>query len=100
MSTVRPGLAMKNDQTTRNRAAFHAALAATVVFIALGGPVQAAAPLEPKAADRAATAMAGKEPQAMPSANADLLPPNCQRSRKKLWVADEGWIVRKVTTCY
>lgn len=25
---------------------------------------------------------------------------NCDRSRKRLFVEGEGWIVRKVTTCY
>jgi hypothetical protein len=25
---------------------------------------------------------------------------NCARSRMRLWVEGEGWIVRKVTTCY
>jgi hypothetical protein len=25
---------------------------------------------------------------------------NCNRSRKRLWVEGEGWIVRRVTTCY
>ena len=24
---------------------------------------------------------------------------NCSRSRKRLWVDGEGWIVRRVTTC-
>jgi hypothetical protein len=26
--------------------------------------------------------------------------PNCDRSRKRLFVEGEGWIVRRVTTCY
>jgi hypothetical protein len=25
---------------------------------------------------------------------------NCQKSRKRLWVEGEGWIVRRVTTCF
>ena len=24
----------------------------------------------------------------------------CQRSRKRLWVENEGWVVRRVTTCF
>jgi hypothetical protein len=24
---------------------------------------------------------------------------NCSRSRRRLWVEGEGWIVRRVTTC-
>ena len=27
-------------------------------------------------------------------------PPNCDRSRRRLFVEGEGWIVRRVTTCY
>ncbi len=26
--------------------------------------------------------------------------PNCAQSRKRLWVEGEGWIVRRVTTCF
>ena len=26
--------------------------------------------------------------------------PGCQKSRRKLWVEGEGWIIRRVTTCY
>jgi hypothetical protein len=26
--------------------------------------------------------------------------PACQRSRKRLWVDGEGWVVRRVTTCF
>ena len=26
--------------------------------------------------------------------------PGCSRARKKLWVEGEGWIVRRVTTCF
>lgn len=26
--------------------------------------------------------------------------PGCQRTRKRLWVDGEGWIVRRVTVCY
>ena len=25
---------------------------------------------------------------------------NCNQSRRRLWVESEGWIVRRVTTCY
>jgi len=91
---------MKNDPIRRNRTASVSLLGAALAFLVLGSAVQAAAPLEPKAADRAATALAGKDPQTTSSVTVESLPPNCQRSRKKFWVADEGWIVRKVTTCY
>lgn len=26
--------------------------------------------------------------------------PACERNRKRLWVEGEGWVVRRVTTCY
>jgi len=91
---------MKNDPIRSDGTASLTLLGAALAFIVLGSTVQAAAPLEPKAADRAAAAMAGKDPQTTSSVAVDPLPSNCQRSRKRLWVADEGWIVRKVTTCY
>jgi hypothetical protein len=25
---------------------------------------------------------------------------NCMKSRKRLWVEDQGWVVRRVTTCF
>jgi hypothetical protein len=91
---------MKNDPIRSDGTASLTLLGAALALIVLGSTVQAAAPLEPKAADRAAAAMAGKDPQTTSSVTSDSLPPNCQRSRKKFFVADEGWIVRKVTTCY
>jgi len=91
---------MKNDPIRSNGTATLTLLGAALAIAVLGSAAQAAAPLEPKAADRAAATMAGKDPQATSSVTADPLPPNCQRSRKKFFVADEGWIVRKVTTCF
>jgi hypothetical protein len=42
-----------------------------------------------------------KDPQTTSSvtaaASSDM---NCQRSRKRLWVEGEGWMVRRVTTCF
>jgi hypothetical protein len=26
--------------------------------------------------------------------------PNCMKSRRRLWVEGEGWVVRRVTTCF
>ncbi|MBZ6075515.1 hypothetical protein [Microvirga puerhi] len=46
------------------------------------------------------TTMAARDPEATSSIRMDDDKPNCNRSRKKLWVEDEGWIVRQVTTCY
>jgi hypothetical protein len=47
------------------------------------------------------SAVADKEPETtgsvQPAANGDVA---CARSRKRLFVEGEGWIVRRVTTCY
>jgi hypothetical protein len=47
------------------------------------------------------TALASQDPETTSSirtgASEDL---NCARSRKRLFVEGEGWIVRRVTTCY
>lgn len=53
-----------------------------------------------KPAKVGSTAVAAKDPDTTGSLRADDLASNCSRSRKKLWVEDEGWIVRQVTTCY
>jgi hypothetical protein len=51
-------------------------------------------------AQKGGTAVATKDVEAVGSIQTDEERPNCNRSRKKLWVEDEGWIVRQVTTCY
>jgi hypothetical protein len=47
------------------------------------------------------TTLAAQDPETTGSIgteqNGDV---NCNRSRKRLWVEGEGWIVRRVTTCY
>jgi hypothetical protein len=47
------------------------------------------------------SAAAAKAPETtgsvQPAANGDVA---CARSRKRLFVEGEGWIVRRVTTCY
>ena len=52
------------------------------------------------AKDKVST-VAVKEPETtgslQPSTNGDVA---CARSRKRLFVEGEGWIVRRVTTCY
>lgn len=45
------------------------------------------------------TALAAKDPETTSSIQSDA-DANCSRSRKRLWVEGEGWIVRRVTTCY
>jgi hypothetical protein len=53
------------------------------------------------AAPVAATQAAVKEPETTGSVEkASTLEPNCAQSRRRLWVEGEGWIVRRVTTCY
>ena len=51
-------------------------------------------------AKKGGTAVATKDVETVGSIQTDEDRPNCNRSRKKLWVEDEGWIVRQVTTCY
>ena len=44
---------------------------------------------------------ATSEPQATGSVPAvEVENANCTKSRKRLWVEGEGWIVRRVTTCF
>jgi hypothetical protein len=53
-----------------------------------------------KTATKSTTEVAVKDPETTGS----VQPPddglNCSQSRKRLFVEGEGWIVRKVTTCY
>lgn len=53
-------------------------------------------------------AMAGRSPTPRPSepvtpgttwTSGEAESPACQRSRRKLWQAGEGWVVRSVTVC-
>ena len=49
----------------------------------------------------AATPAADKEPETTGTVDkATTLEPNCAQARRRLWVEGEGWIVRRVTTCY
>jgi hypothetical protein len=66
-------------------------------------PAQAASPTTQAvtSAKDKVSAVADKEPETtgsvQPAANGDVA---CARSRKRLFVEGEGWIVRRVTTCY
>ena len=61
----------------------------------------AAAVRTKNAAAEVSTAAAVKEPETTGSVEkAVTLEPNCAQSRRRLWVEGEGWIVRRVTTCY
>ena len=45
--------------------------------------------------------LAAKDPEATPSVQTDEdSDPYCASARKRLFVEGEGWIVRRVTTCY
>ncbi len=78
-----------------------AALIGSLSFAAL--PAQAARGGDRESAKppREVTTVAAQDPettgsiQSQPNTEA-----NCARSRMRLWVEGEGWIVRKVTTCY
>ncbi len=64
-------------------------------------PTTPAASSEAKSARGNVTALAAKDPETTSSiqtgaGEAD----NCARSRRRLFVEGEGWIVRRVTTCY
>jgi hypothetical protein len=43
---------------------------------------------------------ASQDPLTTSSVNAAEEQGNCLRSRKRLWVEGEGWVVRRVTTCF
>ncbi len=53
-----------------------------------------------KAAANAKTEVAVKDPETTGSVEASDDGLHCSQSRKRLFVESEGWIVRKVTTCY
>ena len=57
----------------------------------LSAPVKIAANTETKISDATETT------SALPKGGEDE--PACERSRKRLWVEGEGWVVRRVTTC-
>ena len=45
--------------------------------------------------------MSAKEPEMTSSVGASAeAQPDCLRSRKRLWVEGEGWVVRRVATCF
>jgi hypothetical protein len=53
-----------------------------------------------KAATEAKTEVAAKDPETTGSIQPSDDGLSCSQSRKRLFVEGEGWIVRKVTTCY
>jgi hypothetical protein len=75
-----------------------------VSAIAWAAPAQAAsaAVVRTKAAPVVAAQAAVKEPETTGAIEkaSTTLESNCSQSRRRLWVEGEGWIVRRVTTCY
>ncbi|WP_157961466.1 hypothetical protein [Microvirga flavescens] len=77
---------------------------AVIAALCTAVPAQAAQakkPLPAKAtAEKVSAVMAKKEPQVTSSTSGPALPANCQRARKRLFVEGEGWVVRRLTTCF
>ena len=86
-----------------SRPAETAALAALILGVVLATvplTTALAAPAGARQADRARTAeVAAVEMTGSLAKPADE-EPGCQKTRRKLWVEGEGWIVRRVTTCH
>jgi hypothetical protein len=86
------------------------AACAAFLFSAAGsglGPAEAASsstratkPAAALATTAGAARTAAQEPQATSSVETAADADNCLRSRKRLWVEGEGWVVRRVTTCF
>ena len=70
----------------------------------VSAPVAAAKAAAAKATAAKAAAntayTSGKGPETTSSVDTADVDPNCLRSRKRLWVEGEGWVVRRVTTCF
>jgi hypothetical protein len=79
-------------------------IAAGLIFAPMPAEAAPAIPAErsaPKAMKEKATAVAVKDVEETGSIEADAFDDStCSRSRKRLFVEGEGWIVRRVTTCY
>ena len=85
------------------------AACAALVFFEAGVAVRSAEAASSSArANKAAAALAAagtartaaQDPQATSSAETATDADGCLRSRKRLWVEGEGWVVRRVTTCF
>ena len=74
------------------------ALAGAFLLAGAGLTAVQAAPLTSQGSDKVSTPTAAITPvAAVTEAEDDAA--NCSRSRRRLWVEGEGWIVRRVTTC-
>jgi hypothetical protein len=107
-STGDPGEQPAMKRYSRTGAALATAtLALATVFLVAGGSVSQAKPQKaeksPKAAFTAMQSGGGKPAEGLDAATTAAIGKgedgSCFTARKKLWVEDEGWIVRRVTTC-
>jgi hypothetical protein len=105
MSALRSSLERKNSPRGEGLS-FVAAILVGAGLALASLPAQAAPGISTdKQSDKPAkekmTAVAAKDPETTSSIqsgeNEDA---NCARSRQRLFVEGEGWIVRRVTTCY
>lgn len=74
------------------------ALAGAFLLIGAGICGAAAAPVAAPATGKVSGPVTGVTPVAAVTEGEDEAA-NCSRSRRRLWVEGEGWIVRRVTTC-
>jgi len=101
---------LKGSRTSRislrgSRTPFIASLAVAAGIAFASPPAEAArAPREAPATGTLknnGTAVAVKDVEETGSIESDAIDTStCDRSRKRLFVEGEGWIVRRVTTCY
>jgi hypothetical protein len=66
----------------------------------LPGEALAARKAAPPRPARTAVAQPAPQPLGPQTAWTAAESPNCNRVRRKLWQADEGWIVKTVTVCH
>jgi nucleoid-associated protein YgaU len=75
-----------------------------ILSITLAPAVEAASKASVRAVKSAPTAYTSAKAPTAPAEAAEVVDtapePGCSRARKKLWVEGEGWIVRRVTTCF
>ena len=70
----------------------------TASLLLAGASAALAAPAADRSPTRLADASQAVRPVASVSENEDDTA-NCSRSRRRLWVEGEGWVVRRITTC-
>lgn len=86
-------------RATRLRAS---ALACVLLLAGAGLTGAQAAPLTGQGSGQGSDKLSNQTPAITPVAavtEAEDDAANCSRSRRRLWVEGEGWIVRRVTTC-